>query len=56
MKMFEFVVNNLMDIILVLGILFIATGAFLISIVIGFFTTGAILILLSIAMYFIGGD
>lgn len=52
----NFIKENLMDIVLVLGITSISLGAFLTSIVTGFYITGTLLILFAVSLYILGGD
>lgn len=56
-KRLSFVLKNyLTDIVLVVGIAAISIGAFLTSIVTGFYITGTLLILFAVSLYILGGD
>ena len=48
--------ENLLDIVIVLGIVFVSIGAFLTSIKAGFYVTGFMLIMFGIALFIFGGD
>jgi len=52
----KFIVNHLMDIVLILGIISISIGSFLTSVVIGFYVTGAMLVLFAFLLFQFGGD
>ncbi len=54
--MARFIGNHLMDVVLILGIVFISIGAFLTSVVIGFYATGAMLVLFAFLLFRFGGD
>ena len=55
-KLIDILHSNLMDFILILGIISISIGAFLTSIVTGFYVTGILLILFAVSLFFLGGD